>query len=209
MILWEKMVHNNVSDEAVQKFVALTSTNAAKIYNMYPEKGRLEVGSQADIVIWDPAGTKTISVGDHNLKTDFNVFNGQVVHGVPETVIMRGRIIVDEGQLRAMQGFGLFIPVAPYPPEVYEKIRAREAAAREASAVIRANPPVASNGNSVEDVPPPTPKKSEHAEKAPSQHESSFDLRAHPNDEVAAAETQRASVRVRAPPGGRSSGGFW
>ena len=80
--------------------MALTSANPAKMFNLYPNKGRLEVGSSADLVIWDPNGTKTISLGDHNLKTDFNVFDGQNLHGTPDSVIISGRVVVDEGQLR-------------------------------------------------------------------------------------------------------------
>ena len=68
---------------------------------------------------------------------------------------------------------------------------------------------MASNGNSAEEMPPPTPTKSGKAEKAPSQQESNFDLRSHPNGDESLPAQPKASVRVRAPPGGRSSGGFW
>ena len=210
MILWDKLV--NPGKATPEQFVALTSSNPAKLYNLYPEKGRLEVGSQADLVIWDPNGTKTISTGDHNLKTDFNVFSGINVKGIPDSVIISGRIVMDEGQLRVMQGYGKFLTLAPFAPHVYEKVRAKEAEARSTSAVIRAETGSEnSNGNSVEDIPPPTPVKSTKAERAPSQQESNFDLKSHPNgDEGGLPVQQKAtSVRVRAPPGGRSSGGFW
>lgn len=208
MILWDKLVHSGKSTP--EKFVALTSANAAKLFNMYPEKGRLEVGSQADLVIWDPNGCKTISVGDHHSKADYNVFNGTAVHGIPESVIISGRIVMDEGQLRVMQGYGKFIPLAPFGAHVYEKVRAKEAEMRSTTAVIR-NESLPSNGNSIEAVPPPTPVKSNKAEKAASQQESNFDLKSHPNGNGdAPLQTKAAtSVRVRAPPGGRSSGGFW
>ena len=206
MILWEKLVHSGKGTP--EQFVAMTSTNAAKLFNLYPNKGRLEVGSQADLVIWDPNGTKTISTGDHIIKADFNVFSGMNVHGVPDSVIISGRLVMDEGQLRAMQGFGKFLPMAPFAPHVYEKVRAKEAAARSSTAVIRAE--VASNGSTPEEIPPPTPVKSNKAEKAASQQESSFDLKSHPNGDQGGLPAQpKASVRVRAPPGGRSSGGFW
>ena len=88
MILWEKLVHSGKATP--EQFVALTSTNAAKMFNLFPDKGRIEIGSQADLVIWDPNGKKTISLGDHNLKTDFNVFDGMEVNGIPDTVIISG-----------------------------------------------------------------------------------------------------------------------
>merc|ERR1719510_426917 len=206
MILWEKLVHSGKSTP--EQFVALTSANPAKLFNLYPDKGRLEVGSQADLVIWDPNGSKTITTGEDNLKTDFNVFNGMSVHGTPDSVIISGRIVMDEGQLRVMQGFGKFLAMPTFAPYVYEKVRAKEAEARSTNAVIRA-----SNGNSTDDldeadIPPPTPTKSNKAEKAPSQQESNFDLRSHPNGNDQ-DQVPKASVRVRAPPGGRSSGGFW
>lgn len=207
MILWEKLVHSGKSTP--QQFVALTSANAAKLFNLYPDKGRLEIGSQADLVVWDPNGTKTISVEDHNLKADTNVFSGITVHGIVDSVVISGRIVIDEGQLRVMQGFGKFLPMAPFAPHVFEKVRAKEAEARSTTAVIRAEVDVASNGNSVEDMPPPTPNKSGKAEKAPSQQESNFDLKSHPNGDQNQSAQPKASVRVRAPPGGLSSGGFW
>ena len=92
---------------------------------------------QADLVVWDPNGTKTISLEDHNLKTDCNVFNGITVHGIPDSVVISGRIVIDEGQVRVMQGFGKFLPMAPFAPHVYEKVRAKEAEARSTTAVIR------------------------------------------------------------------------
>ena len=88
MILWEKLVHSGKATP--EQFVALTSTNAAKMFNLFPDKGRIEIGSQADLVIWDPNGKKTISLGDHNLKTDFNVFDGMEVNGIPDTVVISG-----------------------------------------------------------------------------------------------------------------------
>ena len=208
MILWDKLVHSGKATP--EQFVALTSTNAAKMFNLYPEKGRLEIGSQADLVIWDPHGKKTISLGDHNLKTDFNVFNGMEVNGVPDTVIISGRLVVDEGQLRVMQGFGKFLPMPVFAPHVYEKVRAKEAEARSTSAVIRTELSMSPNGNSAdESMPPPTPTKPTQAEKAKSQQETQFDLRSHPNGDQGLPPPKATSVRVRAPPGGRSSGAFW
>merc|ERR1712029_1192305 len=62
---------------------------------------------------------------------DTNVFNGIAVHGIPDSVIISGRIVMDEGQLRVMQGYGKFIALPPYGAHVYEKVRAKEAEMRQ------------------------------------------------------------------------------
>ena len=142
-ILWEKGVHSGKMTP--ERFVALTSSTPAKLFNVYPEKGKIAVGSHADIVIWNPNATKTITKENHNLKTDFNIFEGMVVHGVPDTVIVQGRIVVDEGHLRAMQGLGKFVALPPFAPIVFEKVRAREAASIEA----RSMRPVVRTGNNI------------------------------------------------------------
>ena len=129
-VLWEKAVHSGKMTP--ERFVAVTSSIPAKIFNIFPDKGKIEVGSDADIVVWNPTATKVISKENHNLKTDFNIFEGMEVHGVPEFVIVQGRVVVDEGHLRAMQGLGKFVALPPFSPHVFEKVRAREASTIEA-----------------------------------------------------------------------------
>ena len=224
-VLWEKTVHAGKMEPT--QFVAMTSATPAKLYNLYPAKGRIEVGAEADIVIWNPAATKVVSAKEHQLKTDFNVFEGMTCHGVAETVLCRGKVVVDEGQIRVMQGFGRFLPVEPYAPFVYDQVRAKEMSDAEPMAVDRsaADMEVMTNGGGnggAGDIPPPTPPKTDQAVPAPSQQLSSVDLTSHPNPDAPAAAAvevstpvttrqspTRSSVRVRAPPGGRSSGGFW
>ena len=227
-ILWEKAVHSGKMTPP--QFVEMTSSLPAKLLNVYPEKGRLEVGSHADLVIWNPDATRTITKEDHNLKVDFNVFEGMVVHGVAETVVVQGKMMVDEGRVRVMQGFGKFVPLPPNAPFVYDKVRSNaEVELAGAQPVVRSEDDMAipaTNGKAAQEsngsgdsqgddeIPPPTPKKSEQAERAPSQQSSNFDLRSHPNapdamDDQYRSSPQRASVKVRAPPGGKSSGGFW
>ncbi len=93
----------------LQRFVALTATNNAKLYGLYPRKGTIAVGSDADIAIWDPE--KRVTIRNENLhhNVDYTPFEGLQVQGWPETVISRGDVIVDAGQMQAKRGRGRFL----------------------------------------------------------------------------------------------------
>lgn len=106
-VVWEKGVKTGIIDP--QKFVEITSTNAAKIFNLYPKKGRIEVGSDADIVIWNGEATRTISAETHHQACDFNIFEGMTCHGVPEVVIVKGKICYENGILTVEKGFGKYL----------------------------------------------------------------------------------------------------
>ncbi|WP_295046199.1 dihydropyrimidinase [uncultured Paracoccus sp.] len=95
------------------EFVAVTSTNIAKILGMYPRKGAVLVGSDADLVVWDPAAEKTISAGSQQSAIDYNVFEGQKVKGLPRYVLTRGHVAVDAGSLTSREGHGQFVARAP------------------------------------------------------------------------------------------------
>lgn len=116
-IIWDRGVHKGIIDE--KKFVEITSTNAAKIFNLYPKKGCIEVESDADIVIWNPKKTRTISARTHHQACDFNIFEGMTVTGVAEVVIVKGRVCYEEGTLKEVVGLGSYIPCPVFPPHVY------------------------------------------------------------------------------------------
>ncbi|XP_024942594.1 dihydropyrimidinase isoform X1 [Cephus cinctus] len=123
-IVWEKGVHSGIMDPT--RFVAVTSTNAAKIFNLYPRKGVIALGSDADIVIWDPSRKRTISAQTHHQAVDFNIFEGMEVHGVPEYVIVNGRVCLDDGDLKAVHGYGRYVETPAYPAYVYDLVNAHE-----------------------------------------------------------------------------------
>ncbi|KAJ8920201.1 hypothetical protein NQ315_011862 [Exocentrus adspersus] len=117
-VIWEKGVHSGVLEPTT--FVAVTSTNAAKIFNLYPRKGVIAVGSDADIVVWNRTAVRSISAKTHHQAVDFNIFEGMECHGVPEYVIVNGRVCVDEGQLRVVEGYGRFIETPVFAPYIYD-----------------------------------------------------------------------------------------
>ncbi|MDQ2817292.1 MAG: dihydropyrimidinase [Candidatus Eremiobacteraeota bacterium] len=100
----------------LSSFVALTSTNAAKLFGLYPRKGTIAVGSDADILIWDPGATRTISAADHHMNVDNNIFEGMQVTGKPRTVFLRGNKIVDDGRFLGRAGSGVFQKSARFFP---------------------------------------------------------------------------------------------
>jgi dihydropyrimidinase len=91
------------------EFVKVTSTNAAQIFNIYPRKGLIAAGSDADIVVWDPEGSKTISAKTQHSKGGFNVFEGRTVRGIPSHTVAAGKVVFAKGQLNAVEGAGRHI----------------------------------------------------------------------------------------------------
>ncbi len=100
----------------MNEFVAVTSTNIAKILNVYPRKGAITPGADADIVIWDPEATRTISAKTQKSAIDYNVFEGISVTGRPRMTLSRGRIAYEDGEVKAGTGDGQFIERPPHAP---------------------------------------------------------------------------------------------
>lgn len=93
----------------MKRFVEVTSAAAAKMFGMYPRKGTIAVGSDADIVIFDGNAEQTISAATHHMRVDYSAYEGMRVRGVVETVIARGRVIVEGGKFLGRAGDGRFV----------------------------------------------------------------------------------------------------
>jgi len=96
----------------LHQFVALTSTNAAKLYGLHPRKGTIAVGADADLAIWDPDKEVTISTDIIHDNVGYTPYEGRTVTGWPVTVLSRGRVVIEDGELRVERGSGVFLPCA-------------------------------------------------------------------------------------------------
>jgi dihydropyrimidinase len=99
-----------------EEFVAVTSANIARILNIFPRKGAVAVGSDADLVVWDPSASKTISASRQFSRIDYNVFEGFTCRGGPAVTISRGKIAWTGGELRAEAGDGHYVERPAFPP---------------------------------------------------------------------------------------------
>jgi dihydropyrimidinase len=102
----------------LERFVALNSTNAARIYGLYPRKGTIAVGSDADIAIWDPDTKVVIRNAALHHNVDYTPYEGRTVTGWPTTVLSRGDIICSDGTLHADAGRGRFLECGSPEPVV-------------------------------------------------------------------------------------------
>ncbi|KAF5285276.1 hypothetical protein FQR65_LT13290 [Abscondita terminalis] len=206
-VIWEKGVHSGILDPC--RFVAITSTTAAKVFNVYPRKGCIAVGSDADIIIWDPNRTRVISAKTHHQAVDFNIFEGMECHGVPEYVIVNGRVCVDDGLVKVVEGYGNFIKTPVFPPFVYDL----ETAAMLKPSNNGINDDLHQTPKGEERKVTPTPTLPESAVSTPSckgprpegqrnLQDSTFSISEDLDVE------RRACIKVKNPPGGKSSG-FW
>jgi dihydropyrimidinase len=93
----------------LNKYVEVTSTNAAKIFGMFPRKGTIAIGSDADIVIFDPNEKHTLSASTHHMNVDYSGYEGWELTGKVKTVLLRGKIAVDKNECLVEKGYGQFI----------------------------------------------------------------------------------------------------
>ncbi|XP_025196218.1 dihydropyrimidinase isoform X1 [Melanaphis sacchari] len=207
-VIWEKGVVSELFDPC--RFVAITSTNAAKIFNIYPRKGCIDVGSDADIVVWNPKGKRIISAKTHHQAVDYNIFEGMECHGIPEYVLVGGRVCVDEGQLKVVQGHGKFIPTPTHSEFVYNNEKVSEIEVTDEIKEIKElklqiSPPssVTSDVSICSKSPMIHTGKGMRMEGQRDLQSSSFSISSEFNDTV-----KKSSIRVRNPPGGQSLG-FW
>jgi dihydropyrimidinase len=106
-VVWDAGV--NTGRLTPSEFVRVTSTNAAQIFNIYPRKGIVAAGADADIVVWDPLGTRTLSAATQFSRGGFNVFEGRTVRGVPTHTVAAGKLVFERGDLRAQAGAGRYV----------------------------------------------------------------------------------------------------
>src|SRR4051812_18859130 len=116
-----KMIHHfgvNEGRITLNRMVELLATNPAKLFGMYPRKGTVTVGSDADLVIFDPAKEVTISASTHRSKADYSLYEGTVVTGAPDVVLLRGNVLVENDELVASPGIGQFVKRARFGEEL-------------------------------------------------------------------------------------------
>ena len=106
-ILWHHGVRTGRLTPA--EFVAVTSSNAAKIFNIFGKKGTIAPGADADVVVWDPNKSRTISAATHHQKIDFNIYEGMTTVGNPAMTFVRGKLAWDGRDLHTERGFGRYL----------------------------------------------------------------------------------------------------
>ncbi|MHC3432494.1 dihydropyrimidinase [Delftia lacustris] len=132
-VIWDAGV--NTGRLTPSEFVAITSANTAKLFNIYPRKGLVGVGADADLVVWDPAATHTLSVRTQHSKGDYNIFEGRTVQGMPSHTISQGVVAYAQGDLRAEMGKGRYIKRPAFGPN-FDAVQ-RRAATLQPTAVAR------------------------------------------------------------------------
>ncbi len=113
-VIWDAGV--NSGRLTPNEFVRVTSTNCAQIFNLYPRKGAVAVGSDADLVVWDPSATKTITTAGSVSRVGYNIFEGRKVTGLAKVTLSQGRIVWLDGELRTERGAGRYVDRPAFAP---------------------------------------------------------------------------------------------
>jgi dihydropyrimidinase len=113
-VMWQHGV--NGGRISANRFVELMSTNPAKIFGLYPRKGTIAVGADADVVIWDPQKQYTIRAATQQMNTDYSLYEGMQLTGYPDKVLLRGKVIVDGNEWKGQRGAGQYLPRQAHAP---------------------------------------------------------------------------------------------
>uniref|UniRef100_A0AC34F889 Amidohydrolase-related domain-containing protein n=1 Tax=Panagrolaimus sp. ES5 TaxID=591445 RepID=A0AC34F889_9BILA len=197
MALWEKTVANGRIDP--MRFVAVTSANAAKSFNLYPKKGRIAVGADADVIIWDIKSSKRLSAKSHVSKSESSLYENLTVRAFPIATICAGKVLYKDGKhVGAVPGMGAFLTLKPNSPFIFSVVHLRENM----------------NNFSIDNTPVPIQSPSQQQQQ---QHPQSNSHReedkpitgSNRNKNVQQEQpSSKPRTKVIHPPGGKSSG-FW
>ena len=113
-VIYERIVNGGAV--GLNQFVAMVSTNPAKLFGLFPRKGTIAVGSDGDVVVWDPKTTRTISASTHHMKADNSIFEGMQITGAPRYVLSRGRLLAEGSKYVGETGKGIRQKSAPFRP---------------------------------------------------------------------------------------------
>uniref|UniRef100_A0A7I4YJX4 Amidohydrolase 1 domain containing protein n=1 Tax=Haemonchus contortus TaxID=6289 RepID=A0A7I4YJX4_HAECO len=193
-VVWEKAVRTGRIDP--MRFVAVTSTNAAKMFNLYPKKGRIAVGADADLVLWDASGRWKLSAAERQSSVDLTVYEGMTVHAQAAVTIVGGRVAWKDGKIQDVKGG--FIQLSPNSPYLFSVVQQRDKI-NTAEKVDRGDAPgVSSNGH--------LPRR---GNPEPSPFDRPIPRKSHMESNISfGVDSRPATTRVRNPPGGRTTG-FW
>jgi len=201
-VIWQRGVHSGMMTP--ERFVSVTSSTAARIFNIWPQKGLIAPGSDADIVVWNPNKTRVISASTHHHAVDFNIFEGQEVHGIAEWVLTGGRVVVEAEEVKVTKGAGRFIPNLPFSSYVYDRVKEEEEKKAKMWVPVQRSAEdmfVDMGGEAAADA-----AVGQAAQALQEKVIVSSPKEETPNKPRIDSKPQ---IRVRNPPGGQSSGAFW
>lgn len=232
-VLWDKLVFEEKASAC--KFVALSSSSAAKMMNVYPQKGKIAAESDADIIVWNPNNVRTISDkndAESESNADVNVFDGITLHGAPEYVVSNGRVVVFEYEMNPnVTNVGAkILNSEAYPSIFYDQVQDLDdlskivGVEREDMKSDQTDNAGSDNDKYDENFGLTTPRKSSEppvlnkrlgiyqrpmsAHGIRNQQDSTFSLAGGYNNEAGDFGSPKRAVKINAPPGG-SSRAFW